>query len=143
MKKTLIMLAPIILLLGCATLQRMAGAGLGAIAGSPLGPPGIIAGAATGEAAVELWQGDEAVGELEDRVDIVEKALTTGDVSDIVLRNSEGIMHTVWMWIKAIIVGGIVLFLVAVFYTLRRKSAAQEKYNILKELKEWKDSLDK
>ena len=131
------------MILSCATLQRMGGAGAGAAIGSIGGPPGAAVGAIVGEVAVELYQGDEATEELEDRIDVVEKALTTGDVSDIVLRNSEGIMHTVWMWIKAIIVGGIVLFLVAVFYTLRRKSAAQEKYNILKELKEWKDSLDK
>ncbi len=136
MKKLLMCI--LVLCVSCAALQRMGGAGAGAAVGSIGGPPGAAVGAVVGEAAVELWQGEDAVDDLEDRVENVEEALTTGDVSKIVMNHSDGLMDTIWGWIKAIIGGGLICFLLAIFYTLRRKGAAKHYYDKLEKL--WEDS---
>lgn len=136
MKRVLLVLTAFSLLASCAMMARLGAAGAGAATGSLLGPAGAATGAVIGLASVEVVQAEGEVEEIEERVENIETALTTGDVSNIVAASSQSLIDKVWGWVKLTIVLIIVVFVLSIIYTVKRKMYAGQYYKKIDELLE-------
>ena len=119
-------------LTSCQMMARLGSAGAGAATGAVVaGPPGAAVGAVVGLAATEVAQSEGEVEEVQEQLDEANDiivALSEGDVTKMIGDNERGIFATVWGWLQALFTIAIILFVINVIYTIKRKKYAGEYY---------------